>query len=1139
IERTSLKIFREDKKGEMEMRDYHAKSYKRQKGDYYAVPFIGYPIQYCKPEAKVVNDVEYLENRLNCEDSHLRSGDYIRVTKKPKKYDYKVELKKDLFPSEYFEGLWYFSEGSIEAPNPNGQVYYKDEDDRFKNMHLIALRKEGDRFNLIDMSGDVQEKTRNSLPNPLLVKRHSFEMAQNGNGLWESLGERKKERGDKIKRPYAQIDFESLTITDKETFSGTAVKGELIELIIEPDYLSYVHKITHNGNTFKWKTSYARAQDADKDCLKNTGFDENCLKAKIMTRERINPRRWFREDHEKVFGIMPTIPQDEIKRAETTETERGSHIKMIRFNTRLNTEEEKRTRTKTIKWYFSKNSTKDPDYREVAEKAVRIYDQAFEHLSQGRDRRIKIELVKEEEKDLGDLRYNIINLVQSESIGDGGLLGVAPSYANPDTGQIIGTTANILIHNQELLFDGIVRNYIRYEVFQKDKRTPAENEMHVVTPYLRGQIERECPDVKGFISKIKALEPRVKPRRELNDKEIIISCGKKLTQQALLELVLHEMGHSFGLAHNFKASVDSENYYKTEDEIRAVFPKIDIEGLALSSSVMDYKPSAFLIMDYLGKYDLAALRYLYFDEIEMEDGSFADLKIETDPEKQQSILTKNTLQKRKKYLNCADWQIGKQIMCRKWDYGSNPKEIVQNYILTVKRFSNVFRYRYDLQESLFYNEQIPEKFRVQVNLQIRTFPFNQTFSQLLEYYKEWLKLRDNYLEVQNKDFVYILDDNKSIDDYTDTIEKGMKGDGEYELYYSVREEISDFLMELADLDVMKCHFTELGGQEHKFSLDLIKDRLSYKHGNDLYLEDCRSPQVLDFFETNRLALNGQAGYEDFVSYYPMRGNGLFKWDVWPISMFWMYVLQPGFFTGQLVKTPLHQLYELMLTAEPDKLKELSLKIQKQILDSEKNQTLFNTIYNEWLIELTIAGVNTMLENPKDESFLKQHIDNVNSMSYKIGTGSKSFDKEVMQSIRNLEGEELKEALSNLNSSFLETAHKEYVKFKSDRPTEYSDLSFQDYLLDREDTVNKLNQFLLVPLKKDSFLAQVFIKYNKTIGHLNKLRTKTELSDLENLYKMALEQHLDLLQQYIDNRVEVTQEQNKGGDFPSPSLVKRI
>ena len=109
-----------------------------------------------------------------------------------------------------------------------------------------------------------------------------------------------------------------------------------------------------------------------------------------------------------------------------------------------------------------------------------------------------------EDKDLGDLRYNIINLVKQKDFSHvGNLLGIAPSFVNPDTGQIVGTTANIFLHT--ILEDGHkkVRNYIRYKIFQTDRlgEEQKKDELHVASPYLISQIEEKCRDdnLEGFI----------------------------------------------------------------------------------------------------------------------------------------------------------------------------------------------------------------------------------------------------------------------------------------------------------------------------------------------------------------------------------------------------------------------------------------------------------------------------------------------------------------------------------------------------------------------------------------------------------------------------------------------------------------
>ncbi|MCZ0931847.1 MAG: zinc-dependent metalloprotease, partial [Oligoflexia bacterium] len=847
-ERTSLKVFRDGK-----MRDYDSKD--KAENEYYAVPFIGYPIKYCKAETITNRKGEKtFESRANCEESHLQNAEYIQVKPDNKQsYEYLTTLKKDLFPAEYFEGLWYFSEGDIETASREGELAPF-------NARLIKMEKERDSFNLKDMSGDVEERNRGYLGH-LPVKRRAFETNQKGNNQFITFGEREKDDIDYINRPYTQIDFVKMGI-------------DLISLTITPDYLSYIQKVTVKDKAIKRKVSYLRARAVD-----TAGFV---------------PKKWFLNDHKHVFGILWSNPQDEGKRAEVTESERLDHLRMIRFNTSLNTDEEKKTKAKTIKWHFSKNSTTDPEYREIAQKAVDIYNQAFEYLTKDSDKKIQIQLVKEHgkyiEKDLGDLRYNIINLVKTKDLSSrgSGILGVAPSYVNPDTGQIIGTTANMIVHTQEEIFDKTVRDYIRYEIFQKDKRADKD---HVVSPYLRDQIQKKCPEVDSFIKLIKGAHSQLRPRRELSDKQTIISCGKELTKQALLGLILHEMGHSFGLAHNFKASVDSENYYQSEEEIKAVFPYIDsIEKIAHSSSVMDYTKFDHPEMTFLGKYDLAALRYLYLDEIETiekntvgkKEVSLKNLNIDPDP-KQQKALTENILQNRKNYLHCSDELKIKEPLCYPHDYGGNPKEIAEDDILSLRRELNRARYRYDLDENLFKTIRYAYVYPNDNTSHKLGFIIATLLARTFFLYNRWLQLRNNYLESlhQLDNTSYILNDQDSIDEYTALIKNGQNSK-EYALYYPIREKLSEIVMELMDLEEMSCHVKDSKGKEQVLILEAIKNLLKYDYGNDLYVEDCHSPQVLDFFNKSSLTFIKQSGYENFISYYPQTSPQS-KRDMIPIS----------------------------------------------------------------------------------------------------------------------------------------------------------------------------------------------------------------------------------------------------------------
>ena len=1089
IELSSLQILRNNK-----LLKYDPSSYRQEKGDYYMTPFIGYPIKYCKAETIVdaQTGAETFQSRVNCEDSHLKNEKYIKVNLDNKKeYDYLKDSKKDLFLSDYFQGPWYVSEGAIEMPTREGELAPV-------SARLVAIQKERDNFNLVDMSGDVEERNRQTALK-IPVKWLDFEKDQAGNSQYIKFGERKKTDEDAIKRSYMQIDFSNMKIevpypAYKTQNDGSVVlykalkkfKGELEELTVAPDYFSYTHRITIddpksplNGKPVKWKTSF--------------------LREKAVDTEGFTPRRWFKDDHDHVFGILWISPQAEQKRAEVTENALLDHFRMIRFNTSLNTEEEQKTKTKTIKWYFSKNSTKDLEYRAVAKKAVQIYNQAFEHISESSGKKIQVQLIDEEEKDLGDLRYNTINLVKTKdlSAGGGGLLGLAPSYVNPDTGQIIGTTANIIVHNQESFFDNVVRDYIRYEIFQKDKRTEKDNEIHIASPYLRQQIKEKCPQADSFIKLIKNSQRQLNPRLDLNDRNLIISCGKELTKQALLGLILHEMGHSFGLAHNFKASTDSLNYYHSVEEIKAIFPDIDsVKEIAHSSSVMDYAKLDQLESQYLGKYDLAALKYLYLEEMELQDGSFKILNINPEP-KQQKALNAEILKKRKNYLHCSDFLQETESMCDAFDYGKNPKEIAEEDILSLKRLLNTIRYRYDLDEDFFKNRSnvIGEESYFGAKISI-------ILSRTVFFYNKWLELRNNYLEsLHLLDKVsWTLKDQKSIDTYQEIIKKGALNK-EYALYEPIRDILPKTIMDLMDLDEMRCHVTDSNGKERALVLESIKNLLRYDYGDNLYVENCFSSQILSFFNKNDLTFNGkQTGYENFNSFYPATSPRS-KWDVIPISD--MLNTIPGspynFISYNMINDALLKWWN-----EPDKLKELTLKAQNQLLDLEKNKSSFESEKNKILLHSSFSGLNQTLNSPDKKRLLIEHKNNMKFVKYKKGTGPNSFYKQVTEPLsRGI-------SISNIEVPFLETAYNQYSK-------EQSQQEFLNYLLEREDSFNNQSeQTLVLPFQTDSFSAQVITKYNETLNQIKELEKKAGLSDIEELHKEALKQHNKTLLEVIED-----------------------
>ena len=105
---------------------------------------------------------------------------------------------------------------------------------------------------------------------------------------------------------------------------------------------------------------------------------------------------------------------------------------------------------------------------------------------------------------------------------------------------------------------------------------------------------------------------------------MVQDCAWKLAIPKILQVNLHEMGHGFGLRHLFSASADKANYYEDYDEIRELFGDEIIEDVSESytepaqySAVMDYTAQQYPKLTVPGKYEIAAIRFIYFDKVKL------------------------------------------------------------------------------------------------------------------------------------------------------------------------------------------------------------------------------------------------------------------------------------------------------------------------------------------------------------------------------------------------------------------------------------------------------------------------------------------------------------------------------------------
>lgn len=241
-----------------------------------------------------------------------------------------------------------------------------------------------------------------------------------------------------------------------------------------------------------------------------------------------------------------------------------------------------------IVWWIE--NTTPHQFRETIKKAGEQWNIAFEAAG-FRNAVIIKEQPDTATWDAGDIRYNVLRWTSSPTPPFG---GYGPSFVDPRTGQILG--ADIML---EYIF---VTNRIKQEELF-DANTAGSK------PLASGskQMMQNFCDAPDYLHQTSLFGLSALEAQGLNDVD-----KRDYIRQSLYYLVLHEMGHTFGLNHNMKAS----QMLKPEH----IHNKAITQKIGLTGSVMDY-PAANVTMDrskqgdYFtsrpGPYDIWAIEYGY------------------------------------------------------------------------------------------------------------------------------------------------------------------------------------------------------------------------------------------------------------------------------------------------------------------------------------------------------------------------------------------------------------------------------------------------------------------------------------------------------------------------------------------------
>ena len=230
------------------------------------------------------------------------------------------------------------------------------------------------------------------------------------------------------------------------------------------------------------------------------------------------------------------------------------------------------------------------EYRPAIIEGIEAWNLAFEQIGY-KDAIVAKVMPDDANWNPADIRYSTIRWI----IQPGSAYAVGPSRANPYTGEIydadIRISADYIRHYYTDL-NQFVEPLIpqNFDAFIEQENKPIDTHQHLGCEYQQFMLE--------------AMSFALNKNMTLNSRNV-----ESFIHNALVDLTLHEVGHTLGLRHNFKAS----SIYSFEQISDPNFTSIN----GVSGSVMDYNSANLMDggISYFqtkpGPYDYWAIEYAY------------------------------------------------------------------------------------------------------------------------------------------------------------------------------------------------------------------------------------------------------------------------------------------------------------------------------------------------------------------------------------------------------------------------------------------------------------------------------------------------------------------------------------------------
>ncbi len=827
-----------------------------------AVAIVGYPIKGFFNAENIEQNGAKTNKVTEMSVNDKANSRFFKIDKNARTL-YKLQEKLDLFTKEYFQGAdgkseWYVSQTILAAPNDGMIGTQLLEEDRAENMLTkVKFMTNQSQLRIISVNRDKEINQNDEIKQLVLfnipIEWKEYRAKPTGTSSF-AMEEEENNSIEWNQRSFMKVDF-----AKSETMLLGPGVFRLVDLEVDTDYMSYT--LFDPNYNMRFKFSFLR----DKGNRNYT------------------PKRLLKEDFEK-FGFFKTQKHEIDNYKKYLSEDYGTNEFINRYN----------VKNGEVVFYFTEGS--DEKLIPYAAKAADEWTEAFRKAGVP----LKITADTEKRVRLGDLRYNQINLFRSTQGSN--LYGYGPMITDALTGEIIASTTNMHISTIASSLVDYIRDYLLFKsgktssmsvysagiipnsVAQKNdkfvlrddgdgpfpfKKMPVlnslnklemkpvvyaeadkndkkskkpnrffgrERDISITGKNVNKEIDEMCPELSTVVDAMKA------GGRAENENQIVKDCAEKMVPGKMMGTLLHEMGHNFGLRHNFYGSVDAMNFLTTAES--------GTKDRVNSSSVMEYSAFNEDRLTKVGRYDIAAIRYGYGDSVETADGKI--LKLDVNKTIDQNVKANNVAAK--KYLFCTDEDVavGTDPMCARFDAGTTPEEIVTNLIAEYNASIADLNYRLNRGREWYDPSNI-------TNYRVRRF-----WIPLKKMYDEWrFKLSDHlgigseYLETFDSEKLEKAIAEKS--SLCNMKENPASDDCRFDQYRRAANKIFQFSMQIATLPPKYCIGTRNGSIA---SVEFADVRRIVMAVNKFVPAGCLDPVVKDYI-TKKYSFTpeSESGYE--------------------------------------------------------------------------------------------------------------------------------------------------------------------------------------------------------------------------------------------------------------------------------------